>query len=124
MLDEWVALCALDDIPFDSSRGFDLSDSGRDDLFIVRSGAGLFAYRNYCPHQGATMPWRRHAYLNAARNRIVCSAHGAEFDIQTGQGTSGAALGLCLNGVAVRVSNDEVIEVRRQDLPDTETGRD
>jgi nitrite reductase/ring-hydroxylating ferredoxin subunit len=30
------------------------------------------------------MAWRKDAYLNADRNRIVCAAHGAQFDIASG----------------------------------------
>ena len=122
--EDQVDLCPLDDIAPDSARGFDLDDSGRDDLFVVRSSHGVFAYRNNCPHQNATMPWRRNEYLNATRDRIVCSAHGAEFAIATGECTSGAALGLCLDAVDLQVTTEGVLRVKRSDvLPDSGTQR-
>ena len=118
---DWLSLCELADIPIGAARGFDLDQTGRDDVFVVRTPDELFAYRNNCPHQNATLPWRRHEYLNAAGNKIVCSAHGAEFDIRTGHCTTGAALGLCLDAVRVKVTANAVVKVRRRDLPDKDT---
>jgi nitrite reductase/ring-hydroxylating ferredoxin subunit len=52
------------------------------------------------------MAWRRHAYLNAARDRIVCHAHGAEFEIASGVCTLGPCLGQALWSVPHRVDSD------------------
>ena len=85
-----MRLCDFDELPDGASRGFDPRRTGRDTMFVVRQGRSLHAWLNACPHHGTTMPWRRHAYLNAAADRIVCSAHGALFEIDTGQCTLGA----------------------------------
>ena len=37
------------------------------------------------------MAWRKHAYLNAAGDRIVCAAHGAQFEIESAAARSGLA---------------------------------
>lgn len=100
-----TTLCQLDELPDGQSRGFDPTGSGRDTLFIVRQGEQLHAWRNACPHvDGAPMAWRKDAYLNGARNRIVCYAHGAQFDIVSGQCLLGPCLGQHLTPVAVSVS--------------------
>jgi len=83
-----MRLCHLNDVPDGASRGFD------------PRGAG--------PHHGTSMPWRRHAYLNAAGDRIVCSAHGALFEIDTGRCTLGSCLGQALTPVPVVVNGGEV----------------
>lgn len=114
----YIDLCRLDELPEDTARGFDLFGAGRDSLFLVRKGDAVHAYRNYCPHQGSTMPWRKDAYLNANASRIVCSAHGAEFDIATGKCTAGAALGNALDPVRVVVSDDGMIRACLADLPE------
>ena len=114
----YIDLCRLDELPDDTARGFDLFGTGRDNLFLVRTSGTVHAYRNYCPHQGSTMPWRRHAYLNAKATRIVCSAHGAEFDIDTGQCTAGAALGYALDPVRIVVADDGMIRACLADLPE------
>lgn len=101
-----VALCHLDDLEDGAARGFDPFDEGRDAVFIVRRGESLRAYRNTCPHQGASLPWRTHAYLNADGSRIVCSAHGAQFDIDSGRCLIGPALGQSLDAASVAVDHD------------------
>ncbi len=106
-----ITLCHLEQIPEGSARGFDPLDNGRDTVFLVRRSGEVYAYLNYCPHQGATLPWRKDAFLNADGTRIVCSAHGAEFDIATGVCTSGAAMGQTLHPIPVTVSVDGDIKV-------------
>jgi nitrite reductase/ring-hydroxylating ferredoxin subunit len=99
-----IYLCRLDEITDGGARGFDPQGDGRDTLFVVRRGARLYAYRDACPHvSGAPMAWRKDAYLNGDRSRIVCSAHGAQFDIATGLCTLGPCLGLSLARVALSV---------------------
>ncbi|HLZ97700.1 MAG TPA: Rieske 2Fe-2S domain-containing protein [Steroidobacteraceae bacterium] len=95
-----VFLCRLDELPDGESRGFDPLHTGRDTVMIVRRGRVLFAYRDACPHHGTTpMAWRKNSYLNAAGTRIVCGAHGAQFDIATGHCTLGPSLGQSLTPV-------------------------
>ena len=103
-----MQLCNFDELPDGASRGFDPRGTGRDTMFVVRQGRALHAWLNACPHHGTTMPWRRHAYLNAAGDRIVCSAHGALFEIDTGRCTLGPCLGQALTPVPVVVSGGEV----------------
>lgn len=99
-------LCHLDDLPDGGSRGFDPQATGRDTLFIVRRGQALHAYANACPHHGTPMAWRKDAYLNAAGDRIVCAAHGAQFEIDSGLCTLGPCLGDRLTPVALSVGVD------------------
>ena len=99
-----VELCRLDEIPDRTAKGFDPFTEGRDAVFVLRWGDRLKAYRNRCPHQGASLPWRKNAYLNADRTRIVCHAHGAQFDIDTGECVLGPALGRSLEPVEISVT--------------------
>jgi nitrite reductase/ring-hydroxylating ferredoxin subunit len=94
-----VTLGRASDIAENRAQGFH-APGGR--LFVVRRAGALFAYWDACPHYGDTpMAWRAGEYLNAARDRIVCASHGAEFDIETGLCTKGAALGKCLTRAPV-----------------------
>ena len=113
---ELVTLCRLDELLEGEARGFDPLQRGRDALFIVKRGATLRAYRNRCPHEGASLPWRKNAYLNADGSRIVCGAHGALFDIDTGQCLQGPALGKTLEPMDVRLTTDGSITLRLEDL--------
>lgn len=93
-------LCHLDDVPPGTSRGFDPGHTGRDTLFAVRRGDGLRVYRDNCPHANSPMAWRKDAYLNHAGDAIVCFAHGALFDVDTGACTLGPCIGQSLQAVA------------------------
>ena len=104
-----VELCHVDDVGDGKSLGLDPLEQGRDSLFIVRRGDLLRAYRNVCPHQGSTLPWRKNEFLNSDGTKVVCHAHGAEFDIDSGRCTRGAALGLSLDAIAIRVTADGVV---------------
>jgi nitrite reductase/ring-hydroxylating ferredoxin subunit len=102
-----VRLCRVDELEERCARGFDPASSGRDALFLVRLDGRLHGWLDRCPHEGDTpLPYRRHAYLNRDGTRIVCFAHGGQFDIATGQGLAGPCLGMALTPVALRVTAD------------------
>lgn len=103
-LEGTLRLCQLAEIPDGQARGFDPRRDGRDLLFVVRRGDAIHGWRNACPHvDGAPMAWRKDAYLNAAGDRVVCSAHGAQFDITTGVCLLGPCLGQSLEPMPVRL---------------------
>ena len=105
-----VRLCHLDDLPDGDSRGFDPLRTGQDTLLVVRQGRALYAWRNSCPHiEGTPMAWRKNAFLNAARDRIVCAAHGALFDILSGRCDLGPCLGQSLKPLRVVLAEDDAI---------------
>jgi nitrite reductase/ring-hydroxylating ferredoxin subunit len=109
-----VFLCRFDDLPDGESRGFDPWNEGQDSVLLVRRGARVFGWRDACPHYGGTpMAWRKDAYLNADRTRIVCAAHGAQFDIVTGICTLGPCLGQGLQAVQLVVTATNDIYIRR-----------
>jgi nitrite reductase/ring-hydroxylating ferredoxin subunit len=65
------------------------------------------------------MAWRKDEYLNAARDRIVCAAHGAQFDIETGVCTLGPCLGQRLQPVALTVTAAGDINIRLESEEET-----
>jgi nitrite reductase/ring-hydroxylating ferredoxin subunit len=119
-----IRLCRLDDIPDGDSRGFDPLKVGRDTMLIVRKDKALYAWRDACPHiDGVPMAWRKDAYLNASGDRIVCSAHGALFDISTGVCTLGPCLGQSLERMAVLLDADGSVYWERPAPRQRETSR-
>ena len=103
-----IRLVSVDELPDPGARGFDPDGLGRDTLFVVRRGAQIRAYRDACPHFfGETqMAWRKNAYLNGDGTRIVCYAHGAQFDIATGECLLGPCHGQALTPVEIEVTSD------------------
>jgi nitrite reductase/ring-hydroxylating ferredoxin subunit len=102
-------LCRLDELPEGGSRGFDPDRQGRARVFAVRHRGAVHVYADSCPHHGTPMAWRRHEYLNAARDRIVCAAHGAQFEIDTGLCVLGPCLGDRLTPVPWRIADSEIV---------------
>jgi nitrite reductase/ring-hydroxylating ferredoxin subunit len=96
------------------SRGFDPWREGRDTVFLVRYKGVVAGWRDACPHYGDTpMAWRKDAYLNGDATRIVCAAHGAQFDIASGACTLGPCLGQSLTRIDLVITTEQDIYIRR-----------
>lgn len=116
-----VFLCRGDALAEGQSRGFDPLGEGRDTVLLVRHGGKVFGWRDACPHHGGTpMAWRKDAYLNADRTRIVCAAHGAQFDIASGLCTLGPCLGQSLQRVDIVITSKQDIYICHEGGGDTE----
>jgi nitrite reductase/ring-hydroxylating ferredoxin subunit len=115
-------LATTEDIPDRTARGFEPRGEGEHALFVVRRGNALYAYRDRCPHQGARMAWRRHAYLNGAGDRIVCYAHGAEFDIASGRCLLGPCIGQSLEPLNLEITERGEIYVKYEPADGHEHG--
>lgn len=113
-----MRLCHIDDLADGASRGFDPRRGGQDTLLVVRQGRRLFAYADACPHHGTPMAWRKDAYLNAAGDRIVCAAHGAQFEIDTGRCTLGPCLGDALVPVPLNVHDNGEVHLADDNIHD------
>jgi nitrite reductase/ring-hydroxylating ferredoxin subunit len=108
-----VFLCRGDELAERKSRGFDPWNDGCDTVLLVRHGGAVYGWRDACPHHGGTpMAWRKDAYLNHDRNRIVCAAHGAQFDIASGSCVLGPCLGQSLQRVGLIITAEQDIYIR------------
>jgi nitrite reductase/ring-hydroxylating ferredoxin subunit len=96
-------LCALTDIPDGQSRGFAAAPGAFTGLFAVRRGTRVWVYVNSCPHIGVPLDPVPDRFLDAKRQAIVCSTHGARFRIEDGYCTSGPCYGEFLEAVPTRV---------------------
>ncbi|MCZ0962640.1 Rieske (2Fe-2S) protein [Paracoccus benzoatiresistens] len=70
------------------------TDRGAFPLLLVRVGDTLRAYVNACPHQYLPLDYRGKQLLSADGAMLMCTAHGARFDILTGEAVEGAECGL------------------------------
>ncbi len=103
-------LCALTDIPDGGSKGVLPNARGRDQGFLVRKGDKVYGYVNNCPHYDrAPLGWKKDEFLNGAKDRIMCSAHGALFRIEDGACTIGPCLGQALQPIPVTVKDGMVL---------------
>ena len=98
-----TVLCHWDDLAEGTSRGFDPAACGQDSVIVVRQHGRVHVYGNACPHLDTPLAWRKDEYLNGTRDHIACFAHGALFDIATGECVLGPCLGQRLPALAYHV---------------------
>lgn len=83
------------------------TDRGAFPMLVLWTGGVLRAYVNACPHQYLPLDWRSGQLVSADGTMLICSAHGARFDIRTGAVVEGAECGL--DAVPVRVVEGMVV---------------
>lgn len=103
------ALCRIEDIPDGGAKGFAAAPGAFTGLFAVRRGADVFVYVNSCPHIGVPLDWAPDRFLTADGARIVCSTHGAEFDIADGVCLRGPCFGDRLQAVMVELRDGVIL---------------
>jgi nitrite reductase/ring-hydroxylating ferredoxin subunit len=98
------ALCEASELAEGRAQGFLPDEDGNDRLFIVCHQGALHAWRNACPHMaGAPMAWKRDAYLSPDGQHIMCFAHGARFEPDTGLCVHGPCRGQYLKRVNLEI---------------------
>lgn len=104
-------LCRIDEMADPSSRPYLLQfeDGDEVEIFLVRRGAEVFGYVNFCPHQDLHLQWEGESFLTPDGTRILCQAHGATFDIESGQSIGGPARPFgCLTKVPLDIVEGEI----------------
>lgn len=96
------------------------TDRGAFPMLVVRTDGDLRAYVNACPHQYLPLDWRSDQVVSADGTMLMCSAHGARFDICTGQAIEGADCGL--DPVPVAVVDGTVVIMAEPSAPPPATG--
>lgn len=111
---EFLPLCHRDDVAIGAARGFLPAPGARRKIIVLNRGEGRFlAYWDACPHYtgGTPMAWRADAYLSGDGRHLSCHAHGALFDIETGDCIDGPCLGRRLTRVPLVMAPDGMLHV-------------
>jgi nitrite reductase/ring-hydroxylating ferredoxin subunit len=106
-----VVLCPLDLVPDPGAKGFRFRVER--DLFagfIVRRGDAVIGYVDSCPHTGLPLAVADR-YLTRDERLILCSTHGALFEIDGGACVAGPCFGDRLQTWAVAVVDGVVVTV-------------
>lgn len=105
-----TVLCALSDLDATGAKGMSLDgNAGRAGIFVVRDGTGVFGYVNSCPHIGVPLELEPDEFISDLHNEIICSTHGARFNIEDGLCVAGPCEGDMLEPVAVKIENEKVV---------------
>ncbi len=97
-------LCRLDEIADPGARGFTRTEEPRE-IFVVRQGDSIHAFINSCPHIGTPLEFRPDRFLTRDGTEILCSTHGARFEIDGGRCVAGPCYGARLKSVPVAVED-------------------
>jgi len=99
-------LCRIDDLPDPGARGFSVRGGGGTiDIVVVRRDGRYHGYINACPHIGTPLEFLPDRFLTRDGTEILCSTHGARFEIATGLCVAGPCKGRSLAQVTVHVTN-------------------
>jgi nitrite reductase/ring-hydroxylating ferredoxin subunit len=103
-------LCSLADLKATGSLGLAVDlGQGPEEIFVVRRGEVVRAYRNSCPHTGSPLEWQPDVFLDDEGELIVCATHGALFRIEDGLCVAGPCKRKSLTSVPVQVQGDAVV---------------
>jgi nitrite reductase/ring-hydroxylating ferredoxin subunit len=109
MSDIEVAVGRLNELEDPGCREFAIGDGDWPFRgFVVRKGEEVFAYQNVCVHVGHPLNWSANQFLTKDRSAIICSSHGATFEIETGNCFAGPGAGKALQRVSVIVRDGVV----------------
>lgn len=104
------ALARLGALPPDSLQELEaFVDGNAESLLLYRDATGdVRAWLNVCPHAGRRLDWAPGKFLRAKDGQLVCAAHGASFDLASGECTAGPCRGERLRDVAVHCMDGDV----------------
>jgi nitrite reductase/ring-hydroxylating ferredoxin subunit len=106
----WHTVCELAELADPGARGFVIAGDAPLHGFLVRKGGRVYAYVNACPHEGRMLHWKPDAFLSRDGRLVLCSAHGAAFEIETGLCVGGPCPGAHLRPVMVRVTAGGLVD--------------
>lgn len=95
-------LCRIDELADPGTKNVVLKDDGEElDIIIVQSKGVRHAYINCCPHECIPLETFPNHFLTEDRRYLLCSGHGARFELATGVCRSGPCLGQGLDRLLV-----------------------
>jgi naringenin degradation protein FdeD len=97
-----IFLCRIEELDDPGTKNVVLG-SGADelDIVIVQVRGTRHAYINCCPHEFIPLETFPNHFLTADKKFLVCSGHGARFELDTGRCISGPPLGCGLDRLQI-----------------------
>ena len=91
-----ISIISADEIEEGTSKGFEINNRY---MFAVKKDAIVFLYWNRCPHLGTPLEWEENRFLDPDGALIICSTHGALFEIEDGRCLAGPCKGKHLQAI-------------------------
>ncbi|NBX92663.1 MAG: Rieske (2Fe-2S) protein [Proteobacteria bacterium] len=77
--------------------------------FVVRRGAGFFAYQNLCSHLPVTLDLNDNSFFNHEKSHLQCQMHGAVYEMETGLCVAGPCEGARLKPLRIIEEKNQLI---------------
>jgi nitrite reductase/ring-hydroxylating ferredoxin subunit len=111
-LSNMTKICSLDDIKDNNSLGLSIRINGiLKKLIIIKEETRIFVYANTCPHIGGPLDLRPGQFLSHNNKNIICSTHGALFQIKTGLCIFGPCKDKYLETIPTRIEDNELFYI-------------
>ncbi|HLO75312.1 MAG TPA: Rieske 2Fe-2S domain-containing protein [Magnetospirillum sp.] len=105
-------LCQLSDLDATGAKG-PIRVAGPDgrtvDVFVVRQDGAVRAWIDCCPHAFVPLEMEPDRFLDLTGGFVLCTMHGAHFDVDTGKCVQGPCRGLGLTAYPIRIHNGKVV---------------
>jgi len=98
-------LCAINALEENVGRSF-RSPAG--EVILVLRDANVYAWQNICPHLGINLEFNPDEFMDCEQHYLVCSNHGALFQVEDGLCVSGPCHGEALLPVPIRIEDGEI----------------
>jgi nitrite reductase/ring-hydroxylating ferredoxin subunit len=103
-------LCANADLIENEARAF-RSPAG--EVIVVSRDGQTYAYHNSCPHLGINLEFNPDEFMDSENYFLICSNHGALFQVEDGLCVSGPCQGESLLSAPIQIE-DGFIELIEQ----------
>ncbi|MBL4772652.1 MAG: Rieske (2Fe-2S) protein [Alcanivoracaceae bacterium] len=87
------------------------TSDGLTSVMILKKPGKYYGFKNSCPHQGRRMDYAAGKFLLSETGNIICPAHGAEFDCDSGLCINGPCLGQSLVSVNIQTNETDIFAI-------------
>jgi len=98
-------LCPLDTLIENEARSF---RSPVGEVIVVKRDDQVYAWQNICPHLGLNLEFNPNEFMDSDSHFLICSNHGALFNVEDGLCISGPCQGESLLPVSIDVIGNEI----------------
>ena len=105
-------ICKFDEILDNDAKGFVATVEGKKrNIFLARKNGKIFAYLNWCPHNQVLIDQIPNKFFNKDNTYILCSKHGALFEIDGGLCIEGPCEGEKLKSLEIKMEGGTIFIV-------------
>ena len=107
-----VELAKIDEITANKWYEYSLQTAkGLLSIMLLQQNGQYHAFENSCPHQGRRMDYAVGQFLTDGVGTLICPAHGAEFNPNSGLCTNGPCKGQSLKSIPIQLNEEAIFAI-------------